>query len=250
MMHNVDQLSIIEAFNSLQGEGRNIGMPCTFLRLAYCNLRCVWCDTKYSWDWQHYDPATEVKDLDINHVAELITQWQNENLVISGGEPLLQQYGIIRLLDYLSESLERSSLATHIVYPFKHVEVETAGTVLPSESLLSRIQLFNVSPKLENSGNSQAKRYKEAVLRKFAELAGYNKAVFKFVVTSSADYAEIDAMVDTLSIPHFAVYIMPEGITEAALTEHLREVAEGAIKRGYRVTTRLHVLLFGNKRGV
>lgn len=249
-MNDPNQLSIIEAFNSLQGEGRNIGMPCTFLRLAYCNLRCVWCDTKYSWDWKNYDPAAEVKDHTIQEVAEIVTQWHAKNLVISGGEPLLQQYQIVRLLDYLGDSLERSQLGPHIVLPFEHVEVETAGTILPTDALISRINLFNVSPKLENSGNTAAKRFRQAALDKFAELALYNKAIFKFVVTSASDYGEIDEMVSTLKIPAFAVYIMPEGITEAALTEHAREVAQGAIERGYRVTTRLHVLLFGNKRGV
>lgn len=241
---NADELSIIEIFNSFQGEGRSMGMPSVFLRLAYCNLQCVWCDTKYSWDWKNYDPKQEIHDMPVREVADAITQWRHTpNLVITGGEPMLQQTSLVELDRYLHEHTLKTP-------PFSHVEIETAGTIQPTDALISRVSLFNVSPKLENSGNSAMRRYKEVALQQFADLAGYNKAIFKFVVSANEDYPEIDAMVAAFKIPKFAVYIMPEGITEEAIKGHAQLITQGAMDRGYRLTTRLHVLLYGNKRGV
>src|ERR671911_742595 len=91
-------LKISEFFDSIQGEGPYAGTPCVFLRLATCNLKCSWCDTKYTWDWENYDISTEIKETSIYEIAEKIYLSNKKHVVITGGEPLLQQTILISLL--------------------------------------------------------------------------------------------------------------------------------------------------------
>lgn len=239
---------VSEVFHSIQGEGRNLGMPCTFLRLAHCNLGCVWCDTPYTWDWMHYDPRKEVKTLAIPTVHMMISNWHDRNLVITGGEPMLQAHSIVRLIDHSEQHPIETTKATF--HKFQHIEIETAGTIRPSDSLTSRINLYTVSPKLENSGNDKKRRYHPDALEDFAHLANFNKAVFKFVVQTVEDFDEIDVIARLHGLPPSAVYIMPEGIDAGAINARLQVIAEAAMVRNFRITTRLHIALFGNKRGV
>ena len=80
-----------EIFRSLQGEGITAGAPSVFLRLATCNLSCTWCDTKYTWDWERYDFKQEVVSLSSTEVEGRVVSFDCPRLVITGGEPLLQQ---------------------------------------------------------------------------------------------------------------------------------------------------------------
>ena len=247
-MSNEDKLLISETFESLQGEGRNIGMPCTFLRLAYCNLSCVWCDSKYTWDWKNYDPKVEIKQVPIIDVAETIRATRSKNLVITGGEPMIQQGQLVRLIDELNDGQPPVGIPKHLTD--RHFEIETAGTIMPTDALIARIHLFTVSPKLKNSGNPIHRRFIHQTLDQFASLASYNKSVFKFVVTGEDDLKEVDQIVELLNLPKFAVYVMPEGISMDTLNERAQALTQAIIERGYRLTMRLHIALFGNKRGV
>src|ERR1044072_5713610 len=92
------KLRISEIFYSLQGEGKNIGTPVVFLRTALCNLKCTWCDTKYTWDWDNYDYKKEVKELDLASICEFIFSFKVKHLVVTGGEPLLQQNRLAQVL--------------------------------------------------------------------------------------------------------------------------------------------------------
>ena len=84
-----------------------MGVPSVFLRLATCNLSCRWCDTKYTWDWQNFDYETEVVDLEESEVQAKIQAFDCSHLVITGGEPMLQQTGLAPLVKSLSESSRR-----------------------------------------------------------------------------------------------------------------------------------------------
>ncbi len=99
---------VSEIFRSLQGEGKNQGRPCTFVRLAGCNLRCAWCDTSYAWEGGEEMSVTEVLD----------RVWlQNvKHICITGGEPLLQKEEVLELLG-------KFSLHGYTV------EIETNGTL-------------------------------------------------------------------------------------------------------------------------
>src|SRR4051794_36930774 len=90
-----------ELFASLQGEGPTVGQPSTFLRLAHCNLTCSWCDTAYTWDWSRFEPRELTLDVDANHLLAGIRSLEPRNLVITGGEPLLQQPALKALVTSL-----------------------------------------------------------------------------------------------------------------------------------------------------
>lgn len=116
-----------EIFHSIQGEGASQGTPCVFLRLAGCNLACSWCDTAYSWNGT--SPAVKLSP---EEAAAAVLHYPCRRLVITGGEPLVQQKALPGLLRLLPEHF---------------VEMETNGAILPDEELLHHIGQFNVSPK-------------------------------------------------------------------------------------------------------
>lgn len=226
---------------TFQGEGKNVGMPCVFIRLSGCNLHCSFCDTAYTWRWtdKHphnsnkvYDPRKEIHPMEAVDVADWVLNHpaKPNAVVISGGEPMLQQ----KALEGLTEILHRNGIWT---------EMETAGTIKPFNWAL--VRRFTVSPKLSNSGNDLYSRYKMDVLDWFSQS---NRAVFKFVVTSEADFQEIDALVRRHNMQE--VYVMPEGIDGQVIKERMQKLAAMVLARNYKLTTRLHVELFGNRRGV
>lgn len=228
-------LVVSEVFGpTWQGEGPSVGRTAAFVRLGRCNLACTWCDTPYTWDWSRFDPAVELRELAVDDVlAQVDAMGPVSMLVVTGGEPLLQQS---RLPALLAGARERGL----------RVEIETAGTVAPSPDLAAElVDRFNVSPKLANSGNPAERRAKPDVLRAF-EATG--RAAFKFVAQDVADLDEIQAVVDTCGLRE--VWVMPEGTDAVVLTERMRALAEPVLARGWHLTPRLHVLLWGDRRGV
>lgn len=232
-------LAVNEIFGpTIQGEGKSAGMPCHFLRLAGCNLACVFCDTPYTWKWGtgpgEFDPKKEIHPMVVDEVFDRLEEMADatgvRSLVISGGEPMLQQRALVHLTRRLHEKKW-------------HTEIETAGTIKPHT--IELVKHWTCSPKLSNSGNPLDKRYKPDAL----EVIGFALSrCFKFVVTAPADFDEIDALVKAHSLG--PVYIMPEGIDSDTLDGRLGWIAEEAIKRNYWVSGRMHVQLYGNKRGV
>ena len=222
-----------EIFHSLQGEGASIGTPSVFLRLALCNLTCSWCDTGYTWDWKRYDYEREVMELSLERVEESILGYGCRHLVITGGEPLLQQTGLVHLVRSLKEQ----------GFTF---EVETNGTIAPHPQMLEDIDQWNVSPKLGTSGNAPHRREIPEALLSFANVAG---AYFKFVVAKLDDLEEISALVDRYTLPRAQVVLMPEGQTADALRERSQWLSKLCTEKGFRFTPRLHILLWGDKRG-
>ena len=219
------------AFFTVQGEGESIGKPAVFLRLNFCNLQCGWCDTKYTWDVTSKEFWTEGQDWSYEKAVLEISQYPAKRLVITGGEPMLQQDRIGKLIELLPEW---------------EIEIETNGTIAPSEELTNRCQ-FNVSPKLENSDNSIEKRLKPDILKKFNDQA---RSTFKFVVQDKADLDEVDRIVEACGLDQAKILIMPEGISEEDIRQHALQVIEGVKTRGWRLTPRLQVMLWGDERGV
>ena len=224
-------LVVSEVFGStIQGEGPSIGRRAGFVRLGRCNQACSWCDTPYTWDWDRFDPAVELHDTDVADVVAQVAAMDVPMVVISGGEPLLQQGELEALLRELKQAGKR-------------IEVETAGTITPRLGEL--VDQWNVSPKLANSGNPLERRYKPDVLRAF-EATG--RAIFKFVACDPSDLDEIASMVDECGLTD--VWVMPEGTDAATLEKRSAVLADAVIARGWNLTTRLHILLWGDKRGV
>ncbi len=216
-----------EIFHSIQGEGVSQGTPCVFLRLAGCNLACSWCDTAYSWDGTA--PGARLTP---EKAAELVLQYPCRRLVLTGGEPLIQQKAIPAMLRLL---------------PNHAVEVETNGTLMPDEELLERVTQFNVSPKLPHSGNDAAKIWKPAILR---HLAGTGKAWFKFVVASEDDVKAVLRRASEAGIPAERILIMPLASTREELDARRARIVEWCLRRGLRFSDRLHIAIWDSKKGV
>jgi len=235
------RLAVNEIFGpTIQGEGFNLGMPTMFLRLAGCNQHCVWCDTPYTWDWTGrngvvYNPAEEVRVIEWPEVAYQLRHRSDgkHNLVVSGGEPLLQQVALQPLCEALREE-------------GWWVEMETAGSIFPA--LNDLVDLYTVSPKLSSSKNEDNIRLHDQALKKFSLLAREGKAVFKFVVAHEKDLNEVDELVTQYQLS--PVYLMPEGKDAYSVQSHLNDLVDFAIQKNYRLTTRLQIVLYGNRRGV
>ena len=222
-----------EIFYSLQGEGVTQGTPTVFLRLALCNLTCTWCDTKYTWDWRNYDYKQEVTSMNVAEIEGRILEFQCPHLVITGGEPLMQQEELIPLVS----SLKRKGF---------YCEVETNGTLAPLPEMATSIDQWNVSPKLLNSGNSAARREVPQVLEAFCSLPN---AYFKFVIVEPGDVQEVCQLMDKYNLLRERIILMPEGQRPEIIQERGRWVSEVCISEGFRFSTRLHILLWGDKRG-
>jgi 7-carboxy-7-deazaguanine synthase len=225
-------LKISEIFESLQGEGVSTGAPCIFVRLAQCNLHCTWCDTKYTWDFERYRYEDEVREQQVAEVARIVNAAPSRRLVLTGGEPLLQQRALREFFARLSPEIA--------------VEVETNGTIVPEPAALSRVNQWNVSPKLANAGDPEAFRIRPEAL---AALRDSGRAYLKLVVNSDQDFAEADALVKRLVWPSDRVCLMPQAIDREQLRARSFAVAEAARVRGYRFSSRLHLELWGGQRG-
>jgi 7-carboxy-7-deazaguanine synthase len=227
-------MKVSEIFHSIQGEGPNVGVPSVFLRLAVCNLQCSWCDTKYSWDWEHYDYGKEVTEMNLEEVGRRILGYDCNHLVVTGGEPMLQQDELVPLLRRLKEDGFTS-------------EIETNGTIVPSHEITQLMDQWNVSPKISNSGNSAGARERPECYEFFQSLPNSN---FKFVVENQDDLAEILGLVKKYNIPRDKVILMPESTSPESLREKSSWLADICKSESFRFSTRLHILLYGNKRGI
>lgn len=231
-------LAVNEIFGpTIQGEGPNLGRPCLFVRLAGCNLACTWCDSGYAWNWKDYDRNVELQKMTIDAVyRQMMYLGQGiKSVVITGGEPMLQQRSLVNLIRKLKAN-------------DWYIEIETAGTRQPfSEEFAELVDAFNVSLKLINSGNPFLARTKPAAIE---ALRDTGKAIWKFVVSTEMDFIEVDELVNDFGLPKQKVYIMPEGTDPQAIAERLEFIIPKTIDRDYNVTTRLQVMVYGNKRRV
>jgi 7-carboxy-7-deazaguanine synthase len=230
-------MQIAELFHSLQGEGGLAGVPSVFVRTSGCNLRCNWCDTPYaSWN-------PEGKPRTIGQVVAAVQAHPlTRHVVLTGGEPM-----IAKGMAELAAELKRLGY---------HITIETAATVAPAGIACD---LASLSPKLLNSApdgrltvawrrRHEALRWQPEVVRAWVD--GY-EFQFKFVVAQPADVDEIEGMLASLGrdIPRHRVMLMPEGITLASLRQRAEWLPELCKARGYRYAHRLHIELFGNRRG-
>lgn len=240
-----------EIFHSLQGEGVSMGVPSVFVRASLCNLHCRWCDTDYTWNWQDtpwpHDRDSEpgytkprkqdcIIELPTRDVVEKITTFPCTNVILTGGEPLLQDHAWQRIITTLKKR-----------QPAYRIEVETNGTIRPSPELDKLVDQYNVSPKLENSGNTRAQRHRHAAISFFANSA---KSWFKFVVTNEQDLEEIETLARDSRLPRHRILLMPEGRDEQTLRQRRQWLADTCRERNLRYSDRLHIHLWGSKRGI
>jgi 7-carboxy-7-deazaguanine synthase len=230
-----------EIFASLQGEGPSAGRPCAFIRLSRCNLACLWCDTAYTWRFEGdnrphrggiaFDRQANQVTLSEEEAAARILALGQDRLVITGGEPLLQGAALARLAALLEGMT---------------IEIETNGTVAPHGELDRHVAQYNVSPKLDHSGNDPAIAL---IPERLSAWASEPKAYFKFVISAPEDLAEVLTLRDIHAIPSERIFLMPEGTASETLRSRERWLAPLALRHGLRLSDRLHIHLYGDTRG-
>ncbi len=228
---------IAELFHSIQGEGELAGVPSVFVRTSGCNLRCAWCDTPYaSWNPEGSQRSQELI------LAEIEQHPTTRHVVLTGGEPMIAK-GI-------------AELAAAIRAGGRHVTIETAATIAPDGIACD---LASLSPKLLNAApdpvehgawrkRHEAIRWQPEVVRAWIDAYPYQ---FKFVVNRPEDIEELESMLAALKreIPRHKVHLMPEGTTTQQIRSRAGWLAEQCKARGYRYAHRLHLELYGNRRG-
>ncbi|MCU0342407.1 MAG: radical SAM protein [Ignavibacterium sp.] len=151
-------LKVNEIYHSVQGESTYAGLPCVFVRLTYCNLRCTYCDTEYSF----YDG----KDLSIPEIISEVKKYDCKLVEITGGEPLVQMEECLELMKQLCDQ------------GFE-VLIETGGS-LPIKDIDSRVKVI-MDLKCPSSGMEKKNLYENIdYLKSTDEL--------KFVIGSREDY--------------------------------------------------------------
>lgn len=231
-----------EIFHSLQGEGISAGRPSVFVRLSGCNLACHWCDTPYTWyftghngdhrDGRTFDRRDNSVVLDVAAIAAHIRAFGCHHIIFTGGEPLLQQPGLVALCELLG--------------PEHHIEIESNGTVPLIAAFDAHVDQLNLSPKLAHSGNADVQRFNESALLSFAQDP---RAWFKFVISAPGDADEVATLAQRLNIPASRILLMPEGTSAATLRERSQWLGPLCLERGWRFTDRLHIHLYGDTRG-
>lgn len=216
-------LRVAELFRSLQGEGPSAGTPAHFLRLQGCDVGCNWCDTKYSWD------ATQGRERTIAEAFyELRALGDAPLLVVTGGEPLAHP-GVERLL-------------TAALGQWPRLEVETSGSAPPP--LVHERLFYMWSPKLPSVTAHWASTWAHV-----AAFLADPRTTVKIVVADGDDAAALE-QIRAHGLPRDRVMLMPEGLTDAAVRARALTLAELCQREGLRLSPRLHVWLWGAKRGV
>ena len=228
-------MRIAEIFHSIQGEGLLAGVPSIFIRTSGCNLRCHWCDTPYA-SWKPEGP-----EMSIEEILKKISGWDCKHIVLTGGEPMIAP--------------DLPELATVLKKQKKHITIESAGTIPPDGI---PCDLASLSPKLSNSTPSLerdpawAKKHEATRLQPEVISEWIRKYPFqlKFVVSSENDLAEIKDLLSRLPpVPLHQILLMPEGVDTQTLASRSPWLVEICKREGFRFCPRLHIDLFGHKRG-
>lgn len=273
-MHN---LSVVEMFHSIQGEGKYTGYPSIFIRVTGCNLRCVFrgsiCDTAYT-SFKPETPLYNTPEETYQAFNEVIKKYPNtRHIVITGGEPMLYRDGIKKLVELIDSDQTKEYIYT----------IETNGTLPPIDPWTTKgtdiqhiIDLHSVSPKLSTSVDhtlthlteEQKNRHDRlrinidnlaAYATRFIE-PGIGSTQFKFVYSGEDSVTEIKDIlykvdrklwqIDECGIDNDSVLLMPEGTTNEQLGNIQQECAEVCCREGWRFCDRLHIRIWGDKRGV
>ncbi len=283
----MSKIKLAELFYSIQGEGRYMGVPSVFLRTFGCNFTCsgfgmprgelsterediaevvhmfnkyeelplvsTGCDSYASWDarFKNLSPLVESDGI-VERIMEMLphNKWQDEHLVITGGEPLLGwQKAYPELLDHpkmsgLKEITFETNGTMRLTSAFKEYLIKWQ---MPNEEFAREVT-FSVSAKLPCSGEPWADAIKPSVV---CEYQSYGYVYLKFVVATEEDLKDAERAVNEYRAAGFTgpVYIMPVGGVERVYHLNNRAVAEMAMRKGWRYSDRLQVPLFKNEWG-
>jgi 7-carboxy-7-deazaguanine synthase len=227
-------MKVAEIFHSIQGEGLLTGVPSVFVRTSGCNLRCTWCDSDYT-SWH-----VEGEDLTVDEVLDRVAAFPARHAVVTGGEPMIAPD-----IEDLTLGLRRRGY---------HITVETAATVFRPIAC----DLASLSPKLAGSTPFEREggrfverherlRHRPEVIRSFMDHCPYQ---LKFVIDRPADLDEVQALLAELpGVDRERVLLMPQGVTPDEVRARGLWLVEECKRHGFRYCPRLHIDLYGNRRG-
>ena len=235
----MNQIIFSEIFYSIQGEGKLVGTPSVFFRTSYCNLRCQWGETRCDTPFTSWNP--ENKKISIGDSIERACSYDCKHLVITGGEPFIQS-GVLRelCLGFVGTCIE-------------HITIETNATFFEP---IVVVDLISMSPKLSSSIPFDDKVWRRKhdklrldydVIRSFMNC--YNDYQVKFVIDNPEDVHEVKEVQKECDIPSNKIYLMPQGIESQKIHEKMEWIAELCLAYGYNLSPRLHIDIWGNRRG-
>lgn len=274
-----NNLPICEMFTSIQGEGSRSGFPSIFIRVSGCNLRCVFgntiCDTAYS----SFNP--EKPSITFDEAVEYCTLNYNiQDIVITGGEPMLYKNQVAQFINQVVEQRGENcktvfTIETNGTLPtvdrFKDLKHMDTGLIISCSPKLRTA--FNVEPDgcVRISGTNDVLHFSSKRIDYYNSLrinidnlvniakSNASYIQFKFVYTDENSVEEIKQIVEQIEdrLAQTAVgpkkcdvYLMPEGIDTKTLEITRKKCAEACIENNWKYTDRLHIIIWGNKRGV
>ncbi|MEM0156398.1 MAG: radical SAM protein [Thermoplasmataceae archaeon] len=209
-------MRITEIFHSIQGEGIYMGLPMLFVRTNRCNLRCRWCDSKYTF--------TGGEEVDLNDILKTVRDSREEWVCFTGGEPLLQP----EALEFVRSCIDIG----------KKVLIETSGSLNIKPYVFSDSVCIDMDVKTPSSGEEKSLLKSNIdLIRKMDYL--------KFVISDEADYEFSREFVGGLDEEKNVVF-------QPAWGSDARMLAEAVIRDGLnvRVMPQFHKMVWGDRRGV
>jgi len=216
---------ISELFESIQWEWRNTWKPSIFIRFWWCNLKCIWCDSKYSWD-----PKIETANLmDLKELIKKIKSFKAKHIIFTWWEPTLFQKQLLEIQKK--------------IWDWYTYEIETNWSKEIVENL--NFNQINISPKLSNSWN---KKYNLSILN--SKLWINNWILDLKFVSDWNDLNEIQDYVKNIQKKYYInwIYIMPLWTTQKS--QNNKKILKFCIENWYNYCLRQHIILFGNKKWV
>ena len=205
-------MRIIEIFKGIQGEGKQIGRPTVFVRTAGCNLRCSFCDSKYSW--------TEGIEMTPREIVDKVIDFLIDDVTITGGEPGLQ------------DDLEELVLLLRQIQTTVHIE--TNGT-FPFTFDARAIADIICSPKKANGHYVM-----HNILR---------PSCIKIVVKNPFEIEEALEWAENRGIDERKIWFMPEAANRMEYMERAPEIWQSCVQIGLNFSPREHIVLFDQERG-
>lgn len=223
------EFQISEIFTSMQFENNIVTFckPSVFVRFCKCNLHCPECDSAYTFNVSQGTVYTR-KEI-FSRIQDHLLECPTDSITITGGESLLHQEQIESLIKHFS---------------YCKFDIETNGTLIPSNFLIEHVNFWNVSPKLSNMAPAGIS---SKVLTLFNNVPN---CIYKFVVGESEHFEELEEVIRRCSIPRDKVVLMPMGRTPEELQSKNLRVIEYCRSKGYRFSPRLHIMLYGPRRGI
>lgn len=211
-------IKLYEKFLSIQGEGKYTGTPSFFIRTYGCPRNCSWCDSRYAIEGNDFKKVDELELA--KEINSLYEHNKFQHLVLTGGEPLIQQESLNKLLSFINKDI--------------FVEIETNGTI--EEKLQYEKLHYNISPKLQFDKTLHIPLNKSYSL-KFVDECNEEcrQRILKFIENC-----------EDKSI----IYIMPEGKTIDEIKIHQLQTVEFCMKYGFNYCHRVHISLWNGKKGV